>query len=1032
MDHHHQGAMNTVAGLQHLVDDVINHPDFEQSHFAGFNAEREIQRLDDHVTMQHELASLGDLPWTAASGWHVATLRIPVPCTRRKCPESEAPVFEVPNFWYRKIQEVIKEALQDEQSLEYHFQPHKLHWRRQENELPMRCWGEAYTSNRALEMDEELERLRSASECALEHFILWLMAFSDSTHLTNFGIASMWPIYLSFGNLSKYARGKPSTFSQHHLAYIPPFPDSFEDWYIEVFGTKPSDYIKTYMKRELMQRVWGHLLDDEFVAAYEHGIVVGCADGVLRRSFPRFFTYSSDYLEKILLVCVKSLGTCLCPRCLITQDRVCELGMTRDTKRRQRTRREDTAQHRWAVKKARNTIFNEGVALNSKRIDGILGNNSSTPIENAFSQKLHRFGFDHYRMHPVDMLHDFEVGVWKSIFAHLVRMLHSVGGDVIEELNRRYRAVPTFLKETIRRFANNVAEMKKLAGRDFEDILQDAIPSFEKLFPNRAHQKIILDMLFDLAHWHGLAKLRLHTDSTIASLRYATRELGQSLRRFETISQEYDTRELPREKAARMKRAQKEAGPSRRSGSHPNAQEGRRRGFNMRTYKLHSLGDYADAIEYWGTIDSYSTQIGEMEHRRVKRAYARTNKVRPTVQIVRRERRGNQLRKMRQQEKKAAGVTKAPRHLMTVAAGAHEKLPCTEPTVTVHISNSLRFPESISSFLADNIDDLALTEFLPKLKEHLLGRLRGSVDQDSEYTVDQRNEIVFENDRLYKHKVIQLNYTTYDLRREQDSLNPNSQADIYVLSHDDDGHPYWYGRLLGVFHAKVYDLAERAVKRSTPVEMQFAYVRWYRLERTPWGFAAKRQPRVRFLDAEDPEAFGFIDPKDIVRAAHIVPAFAYGKTNEYLPGETIARAPGDQEDWKFYYVSMFADRDTLMRFRGGGVGHLSTREATRKLEEEAERLAGFRQIPAGEVSEDVTESSDEEGEIEAPGEDVAEGGAGDGVEDAGSDGSAFSDGDQGSGDEEEEEVGEESSGWEDEDEGAAEDLTVGDLGYGHW
>ena len=87
-----------------------------------------------------------------------------------------------------------------------------------------------------------------------------------------------------------------------------------------------------------------------------------------------------------------------------------------------------------------------------------------------------------------------------------------------------------------------------------------------------------------------------------------------------------------------------------------------------------------------------------------------------------------------------------------------------------------------------------------------------------------------------------------------------------------------------------------------------------------------------------------------------------------------------------------------MRFRGSGAGHLSTREATRKFEEEAERLAGFRQITAG----------DEEGEIEAPREDVAEReGAGDRVEDAGSDGSAFSDGDQGSGDEEVEEVGEE-------------------------
>ena len=32
--------------------------------------------------------------------------------------------------------------------------------------------------------------------------------------------------------------------------------------------------------------------------------------------------------------------------------------------------------------------------------------------------------------------------------------------------------MPTFGRGTIRRFANNVSEMKKLAGRDFEDILQ--------------------------------------------------------------------------------------------------------------------------------------------------------------------------------------------------------------------------------------------------------------------------------------------------------------------------------------------------------------------------------------------------------------------------------------------------------------------------------------------------------------------------------------------------------------------------------
>lgn len=47
-----------------------------------------------------------------------------------------------------------------------------------------------------------------------------------------------------------------------------------------------------------MQAIWALLLDDDFMYAYEHGFVIECADGVIRRLFPRFFTYSADYPEK--------------------------------------------------------------------------------------------------------------------------------------------------------------------------------------------------------------------------------------------------------------------------------------------------------------------------------------------------------------------------------------------------------------------------------------------------------------------------------------------------------------------------------------------------------------------------------------------------------------------------------------------------------------------------------------------------------------------------------------------------------------
>ena len=40
------------------------------------------------------------------------------------------------------------------------------------------------------------------------------------------------------------------------------------------------------------------MLDDTFVDAYAHRVLITCADGVKRRIFPRIFTYAADYPEK--------------------------------------------------------------------------------------------------------------------------------------------------------------------------------------------------------------------------------------------------------------------------------------------------------------------------------------------------------------------------------------------------------------------------------------------------------------------------------------------------------------------------------------------------------------------------------------------------------------------------------------------------------------------------------------------------------------------------------------------------------------
>ncbi len=45
--------------------------------------------------------------------------------------------------------------------------------------------------------------------------------------------------------------------------------------------------------------------------------------------------------------------------------------------------------------------------------------------------------FDFYDMAAPDLLHEFELGVWKRTFIHLLRILVANGGDGIQILNER-------------------------------------------------------------------------------------------------------------------------------------------------------------------------------------------------------------------------------------------------------------------------------------------------------------------------------------------------------------------------------------------------------------------------------------------------------------------------------------------------------------------------------------------------------------------------------------------------------------------
>ena len=152
------------------------------------------------------------------------------------------------------------------------------------------------------------------------------------------------------------------------------------------------------------------------------------------------------------------------------------------------------------------------------------------------------------------------------------------------------------------------------------------------------------------------------------------------------------------------------------------------------------------------------------------------------------------------------------------------------------------------------------------LKDHILVRLRhgGRVSEGDQavFSAEDRNRVSFTYNRIYQHKVMRLNYTTYDLRRSQDSINIRTHSDVMVIAgeDDEDSHPYWYARVIGIFHADVrYRNPLDDVVDTWP--MEFLWVRW--LERNlsqRSGLEARRLPRIGFVPSDNKLAFGFLSP----------------------------------------------------------------------------------------------------------------------------------------------------------------------------
>jgi hypothetical protein len=227
--HKLRGSLSN-SHTDNLAQNVMNHPEFVASDLKDFRTADALKKLDTWNETTRNLL-LPNESWIQAS----VPLALPPASRGNHPPEASAPVYNVEGLVHRKPLEVIKEAFMENVAQEFHISTFAEYWKPSPDSPPERIYSDLYNSDAFIEEDRKLRAQPRVDD--LEPVIAAVMLYSDSTHLTSFGTASMWPIYMYFGNLSKYTRGRPSSFSAHHLAYIPkvrivPFSQVFSDKYL--------------------------------------------------------------------------------------------------------------------------------------------------------------------------------------------------------------------------------------------------------------------------------------------------------------------------------------------------------------------------------------------------------------------------------------------------------------------------------------------------------------------------------------------------------------------------------------------------------------------------------------------------------------------------------------------------------------------------------------------------------------------------------------------------------------------------------
>ncbi|KAJ3474419.1 hypothetical protein NLI96_g12466 [Meripilus lineatus] len=305
---------------------------------------------------------------------------------------------------------------------------------------------------------------------------------TDKTQVSQFsGTNTMYPLYMTIGNIDKATRRKPSRHAWILVAYLP----------TPIFDNLDLTDLETRVARARLFHSCMTEVVQPLIRAGSVGEKMVGGDGDIRHCHPILATYVADHPEHCLVTCSRT-GV-VCPSCGMT---ICEFG-------------DHTCNSPRKPKDALEQLNLAAEMRSLNQADEALKAHGLTCVFEPFWKDLPHCNI--YQSVTPDILHQGYQGVLK----HLVGWLRTIVGDT--EIDARFKRLP--FMHGVRSFDEGISGLSRVSGGEHKQICKQLLGCIVGKAPAAAiRATVALLEFFYLAQYHS------HTDET---LQYMTEALDK-------------------------------------------------------------------------------------------------------------------------------------------------------------------------------------------------------------------------------------------------------------------------------------------------------------------------------------------------------------------------------------------------------------------------------------------------------------------------------------------------------------------------